>query len=127
VVEDDPDSAKIVGETLSDHGIHVNFARHGREALEHLAGATPSVIVLDLMMPVMDGFTFLEHIQNDPAWRAIPVVILTAKVLEPAEAARLAHVSDAILTKGRGDTERVVEAILAAVRPRQRALQEVNS
>jgi signal transduction histidine kinase/DNA-binding response OmpR family regulator len=122
VVEDDPDTARLVAETLVDHGIEVRQARHGREALERLAEALPSVILLDLMMPVMDGFTFLEHIQVDPAWKNVPVVILTAKALDADEVARLSQVTDAILTKGRGDTERVVEALLTAVGPQRRRL-----
>jgi CheY-like chemotaxis protein len=68
----------------------------------------------------MDGFEVLEHLQRDPVWKRVPVIILTSKVLEPEETARLARLSDVILTKGRGDTERVVEAVLRAVRGAKR-------
>ncbi|HWE35350.1 MAG TPA: response regulator [Isosphaeraceae bacterium] len=120
VVEDNPDTAKLLAETLVEHGIVVRHAANGREALERLAEGTPSVIVLDLMMPVMDGFAFLARVGQDPSWSTIPVVILTAKTLEPGELARLHEVGAPILTKGRGDTERLVDAILKATLPRRR-------
>ncbi len=116
VVEDDPDTRRLTAATLSEHGIEVRTAGNGREALDRLVESVPSVILLDIMMPVMNGFELLEHIQLDPVWRQVPVIILTAKTLVPAEISRLAKVSDAILTKGRGDTERVIEAVLRAVR-----------
>jgi len=120
VVEDDPDTSRLLATTLSEHGVSVRTAKHGREALNHLVDFVPSVILLDIMMPVMDGFELLEHLQRDPVWKHVPVVILTAKVLEPEEMSRLAQLSDVILTKGRGDTERIVEAILQAVRATKR-------
>jgi signal transduction histidine kinase/CheY-like chemotaxis protein/CHASE3 domain sensor protein len=116
VVEDDPDTLRLLATTLAEHGLHVRTACNGREALDRLAEATPDAIVLDLMMPVMDGLTFLGHIQRDPVWSKIPVVILTAKTLEPAELAQLNQLGAAILTKGRLDTEQVVDAILRTVR-----------
>jgi CheY-like chemotaxis protein len=120
VVEDDPDTRRLIATTLSEHGIDVRTAVNGRDALNSLVEAVPSVILLDVMMPVMDGFEVLEHLQRDPVWKRVPVIILTSKVLEPEETARLARLSDVILTKGRGDTERVVEAVLRAVRGAKR-------
>jgi signal transduction histidine kinase/DNA-binding response OmpR family regulator/CHASE3 domain sensor protein len=115
VVEDDPDTQRLVAETISEHGLYVRTAANGREALDRLVEATPDVIVLDLMMPVMDGFAFLGHLQLDPVWSRLPVVILTAKTLDPDELEQLNRVGAAILTKGLRDTERVVETILEPV------------
>lgn len=112
VVEDDPDTARLLSEALADQGFDVRIAANGREALKRLAESTPSVIVLDLMMPVMDGFAFLKHIKLDPLWNAIPVVVLTAKSLETREIEELSRSEATVLTKGRGDTEHVVESIL---------------
>jgi CheY-like chemotaxis protein/nitrogen-specific signal transduction histidine kinase len=117
IVEDDPDTRRLLSLTLSEHGFHARSAANGREGLERLAEATPDAIVLDLIMPVLDGFTFLEHVQLDPVWSKIPVVILTSKSLDPAEIARLNERVAAILTKGRRDTELVVDAILRCVHP----------
>ncbi len=117
IVEDDPDTRRLLSLTLMEHGFHVRSAANGREALDRLTEATPDAIVLDLIMPVLDGFTFLEHVQLDPVWSKIPVVILTSKTLDPTEITRLNERVAAILTKGRRDTELVVDAILRCVRP----------
>ena len=123
VVEDDPDTAFLVAETLTDHRFDVRLATHGKEALAELANWTPSVIVLDLLMPVMDGFRFLEHIQMDSDWRKIPVVVLTSKSLSATEVAKLSRVSRAVLTKGQGDAEQLIDAILKALAPQPRKIE----
>jgi signal transduction histidine kinase/DNA-binding response OmpR family regulator len=117
VVEDDPDARRFAADALGDRGLQVVTAVNGREALDRLAEGTPGAIVLDLMMPVMDGFTLLEHLGRDPVWRQIPVVVMTAKTLEPTEAGTLSRLCAAVLTKGKGDTERLVDAVLQAMRP----------
>jgi CheY-like chemotaxis protein len=79
LVEDDTDIREAVGEVLSDHGYQVVTAGHGAAALEQLRdGSRPDVILLDLMMPVMDGATFRAQQKADPALAAIPVVVMTA-------------------------------------------------
>ena len=120
IVEDNPDTSKLLSETLMEHGVLVRTAFNGREALERLAESIPSVIVLDLMMPVMNGFSFLSEIQDDPVLGRIPIVILTAKTLDSDEVNRLRSIGAPILTKGRGDTERLVDMILKAALPRRR-------
>jgi signal transduction histidine kinase/DNA-binding response OmpR family regulator len=127
IVEDDPDTTRLLTATLSEHGFAIRTAANGREGLARLAESTPSVIVLDLMMPIMGGFAFLEQVQLDPVWRRIPVVVLTAKTLDPREVARLGQVSAAILTKGRGDTEQFIDVILEAVLPGRRTPKAVAS
>ncbi len=127
VIEDNADSSRLLAQTLTEHGINVRAAFNGREGLDRLAESTPSVIVLDLMMPVMDGFAFLDQLRSDPAWRRIPVIILSAKILTLEEIDRLGRSCAAILTKGRGGTEIVVDAILKAVIPARRSLEQVVS
>jgi CheY-like chemotaxis protein len=80
VVEDDRDIREIVMETLADEGYRTFAAANGREALEHLRSGAPlpGVILLDIMMPVMDGRTFLARQLEDPALAGIPVVVMTA-------------------------------------------------
>jgi CheY-like chemotaxis protein len=120
VVDDNADVAKLLTATLIEAGMHVRHAGDGREGLARLAEGTPSVIVLDLMMPVMDGFAFLDHLQLDPVWKSIPVIILTAKELEPGELLKLRKVGATVLAKGRADTEHVIDAILTSVLPGKR-------
>jgi CheY-like chemotaxis protein len=79
VVEDDADIRSALVTILSEEGYAVLSARHGREALEALrGGARPDVILLDLMMPVMNGADFRLAQLADPTLAHIPVVVLTA-------------------------------------------------
>ncbi len=79
VVEDEPDTLEAVAELLEAEGVDVLRARHGREALDQLeGGARPSLILLDLRMPVMDGWEFCRRLSADPRLSQIPVAIVTA-------------------------------------------------
>jgi len=96
VVEDDRDLREILCDALRLEGYDVVCAEHGEAALRHLGtGARPCVILLDLMMPVMDGWTFRQEILKDHSWAEIPVVVMTAV---GASRAKAVH-SDAILYK----------------------------
>jgi CheY-like chemotaxis protein len=78
VVEDDFAIRETLRELLEDEGYDVSWASNGREALELLAHRAPRVILLDLMMPVMDGWEFRVAQQKDPALARIPVVVISA-------------------------------------------------
>ena len=79
VVDDEPDVRNLVSRLLGPIG-DVDIAVDGAEALDLiLAGARPDLIVLDLMMPKMDGLTLTRELKKDPALARIPIVILTAK------------------------------------------------
>jgi CheY-like chemotaxis protein len=79
IVEDDPDTREMLGRFLELEGFEVEKAANGREALDALrAGDEASVILLDLMMPVMDGWQFRAEQRSDPSLSQIPVVVVTA-------------------------------------------------
>ncbi len=80
IVDDDFDIREALSDTLEDRGFTVITAANGREALKLLRemSVPPSVILLDLMMPVMDGYAFLNEQQKDPALAGLPVAIITA-------------------------------------------------
>jgi CheY-like chemotaxis protein len=78
VVEDDPDIRNLVADLLASEGYRVRTAADGREALERAHEKRPQAIVLDLMMPGMDGFQFLERAGADPILAGIPVIVATA-------------------------------------------------
>jgi CheY-like chemotaxis protein len=80
IVDDDLDIREILAETLMDRGFEVTTAANGLEALAKLRQliVRPSVILLDLMMPIMDGYGFLEQRRLDPVLASIPLAIITA-------------------------------------------------
>ena len=78
VVDDDPDILEALAEILEAEGFDVRRARNGKEALDRLEPERPSLILLDLMMPVMDGWEFSQKMRERPAARGIPVIVLSA-------------------------------------------------
>jgi CheY-like chemotaxis protein len=89
VVEDDTSTRKMLRRMLEDYGLKVAEAGNGRIALEQVQEKPPGVIFLDLMMPVMDGFEFIEELRKTPEWRSIPIVVITSKELTQADRLRL--------------------------------------
>jgi PAS domain S-box-containing protein len=81
VIDDDPAVRETLSSALRKLDWEVESAENGREALDRFADALPALILLDLMMPVMDGFEFLIELHANPEWREIPVIVLTAKDL----------------------------------------------
>lgn len=81
IVEDDRDIRDVLAEILAEEGYQVLVAEDGADGLRRLAeGPQPDLILLDLMMPRMDGYQFREEQRKNPAWSAIPLVLLTAGV-----------------------------------------------
>jgi CheY-like chemotaxis protein len=79
IVDDDPDIRDAVGECLRFEGYDVHSAADGKDALDCLEfGLKPDVILLDLMMPVLNGFDMLIALQAHPEWKSIPVVVVSA-------------------------------------------------
>ncbi len=111
VVDDDADVRLLLGRMLERAGYAVVEAEHGRAALARLAEVTPELILLDLMMPEMDGFEFLDELRRVPAGRSIPVVVFTAKELTPEDHRRLTGSVERTLEKGSVSRE----ALLAEV------------
>jgi CheY-like chemotaxis protein len=89
VVEDDPDIQQVLKFALEMAGYPVETAGDGAEAMRRLQAAPPCLILLDLMMPVMDGWQFRAEQQRDPALAAIPVVVISADGRVPQKAASL--------------------------------------
>jgi CheY-like chemotaxis protein len=89
VVEDDPATRDLLRRTLEKDGWRVAEACDGRAALDAIAKDRPDLILLDLMMPEMDGFEFLTELRQHPEWRTIQVVVVTAKDLSEEDRLRL--------------------------------------
>jgi two-component system chemotaxis response regulator CheY len=78
VVDDDPDILDAICDILEGEGYRVARARHGAEALERVEAEQPAIILLDLMMPVMDGVTFAQALKERPERQRIPIVVISA-------------------------------------------------
>jgi signal transduction histidine kinase/CheY-like chemotaxis protein len=100
VVDDDAVLRELLARTLAAAGYTVVAAENGRVALERLRELSPSVVLLDLMMPEMDGFEFVAALRGHEAWRDIPVVVITARDLSGEDRARLNGRVERILQKG---------------------------
>jgi signal transduction histidine kinase/CheY-like chemotaxis protein len=101
VIDDDPDALEIVSQELKHlDGYTVITANGGKAGLERIAAIHPDLIILDLMMPEVDGFAVLEHLEADAETRSIPVIVLTAKDLTNQERAFLNQRVNGLLTKG---------------------------
>jgi DNA-binding response OmpR family regulator len=78
VVDDDPAIRGLVADALREEGYSVDLAAHGREALEAMRARRPATVVLDLMMPIMDGFSFIEACQSEQLADNVPIVVMSA-------------------------------------------------
>jgi signal transduction histidine kinase/CheY-like chemotaxis protein len=112
LVEDDQKTREVTRTILEKEGWKVREAENGRVALESMERERPGLIVLDLMMPEMDGFEFVARVRKKLEWRSIPIVVLTAYDLTAKERRRLNGYVETILRKG-GDSR---EALLHQLR-----------
>ncbi len=109
VVEDNVDNREMICRQLSKVGWRATEAENGREALEALQHEQPSVILLDLMMPEMDGFAFIRELRQHPQWRSLPVIVLTAKDLTGEERQWLEQQTQKIHQKGSNNRQLLAE------------------
>jgi len=118
VVDDDELIRTQMRQALEGEGCAVITAANGREALEFLVkGPRPEVILLDLMMPEMDGFRFAEELRAHEGWRAIPIIVMTSKDLTAEDRRRLNGQVEEVIQKRaypREEMLRTVRDLVAA-------------
>lgn len=118
VVEDEPANADLLRRMLEKQGWKIDHAANGLEALDLVASRRPRLILLDLMMPEMDGIAFLEQLRRNPLADSIPVLVVTAKTLSAQDRSRLhGRVSD-VIAKGTFTAVSLAEQINAILGPR---------
>ena len=105
VIDDDQLALDLMEATLSKLGIEFIGLSDGRQALDEMAQHRPDAIIIDLMMPGMDGFEMLDALRRQPEWKDMPVFIWTSMLLTPEEYAHLARSALAILSKGGASLE----------------------
>ena len=111
IVEDDAETRLMLRRIVEREGWEAVEAKNGRVAFERLETCSPSVILLDLMMPVMDGFEFLEQLRMDERWSDIPVIVVTAKDLSGDDRTRLSSGVQRIVNKRAYDGHELTRAI----------------
>jgi CheY-like chemotaxis protein len=100
VVDDDADFRQFIRRLLEREGYAVAEAENGWAALATVRESAPGLILLDLMMPEVDGFAFVDEFRRERAWRGIPIVVVTAKDLTAEDRQRLNGSVEKVLQKG---------------------------
>jgi len=85
VVEDQPDNRQIIRDMLADTGYEIAEAENGEEALAAIAKARPDLILMDIQLPIMDGYAATRRIKTDPALKSIPIIAVTSYALSGEE------------------------------------------
>ena len=124
IVDDDAATREVIAQGLEERGWRTLQAGHGGEAVELLEAAgesLPRIILLDLNMPVMDGFAFIDELAKRPEWSSIPVVVLTAQDLTAEDRTRLQAGVERVLLKNGMDRvaflQHVRRLVVAVTRP----------
>ncbi|MBI5033148.1 MAG: response regulator [Chloroflexi bacterium] len=111
VVEDDAATRDMLRRMLEKEGWTVTEAENGRVGLEQVQNTPPAAILLDLMMPEMDGFEFSHELRKNPTWHDIPIIVVTAKDLTNEDRQRLSGYVDRLIQKGEYTREQLVGEI----------------
>jgi CheY-like chemotaxis protein len=128
MVDDDDLGRSQMRAALEQQGWAVTEARDGLDALTKLSEARPDVIILDLMMPEMDGFEFLDEMRRKAEWRDIPVVVVTAMYLTDEDRRRLNGGVERVIQKnGRDEMLREMRNVLAKCVARQRGTMRAET
>ena len=117
VIDDDPNAIEVVRASLGVvGGYQISVANGGEAGLQAIAAAPPDLVVLDIMMPEVDGFNVLDQLARDPGTSAIPVIVLTAKDLTLAERALLSQRVSGLVAKGGASPEILLSKVAALLR-----------
>jgi len=111
VVDDNPQALKLMEEALAHLGYRSILERGGRSGLLAVANRRPAAVILDLLMPEMDGFEFLAELRKTDAGKDVPVIIWTMKDLGKDDRARLLAIAQAVVPKGSGSLQRLIEEL----------------
>jgi len=117
VVDDDPRSISLIGALLQPEGYTVITAANGAVGLELMGSAHPGLVILDLGMPVLDGYGVIERVRADSTLRQVPIILLTGESLDAQAQARLDGNVSHILQKGDWDQSDFLALVRTHYRP----------
>lgn len=121
LVDDDPETLELLEETLRSAGYETQSVRSGQRALEVLSSKLVSAVLLDLLMPGMDGFQVIRHVRQEPTLKELPILVMTAKSLSPDELALLSRDTQALLQKNGSWQQQLISEVKKVVRNRKLA------
>ncbi|MBN3895381.1 MAG: response regulator [Nostoc sp. NOS(2021)] len=128
VVDDNPDLRNYVSEIFRRNGYHVRTARNGSEGYAIAKEIIPSLIVTDLMMPLVSGLEMIQFIRKEDKLKGTPIILLTAKVDEETRIESTEHGADAYLAKPFNDRELLAEVRnLLGLKENERRIVELNT
>ena len=125
LVDDDPEIQALLTSALAMDDLDVHSVDNGEEALLFLERDTPAAVVLDLRMPVMDGFEFLDRMRESRYHKGLPVIAITVKRLTPKEETQLADKASAVVIKDENFVPRI-RASLTTLFPMESRTSEVE-
>ena len=126
VVEDNVEARRLMRRMLEREAWTVTEPENGRVGLSLLVESQPDIILLDLMMPEMDGFEFMDELVKHPEWRTIPVVVVTSKDISAEDRLRLNSYVEKIIQRGQYTREGLLEEVRRLVEDRVRKVASEN-
>ena len=121
LVDDDPEALELLEETLRSAGYETQSVRSGARALEVLSSKLVSAVLLDLLMPGMDGFEVIRHVREEPTLKELPIFVMTAKTLAAEEVALLNRETQALFQKNGSWQQQLMVEVGRVVQGRKRA------
>jgi signal transduction histidine kinase/DNA-binding response OmpR family regulator len=121
LVDDDPATLELLAEILRSAGYETQSVQSGARALEVLSSKLVSAVLLDLLMPGMDGFEVIRHVRQDPVLKQLPIFVRTSKTLTPEESDLLARDTQALLLKNGSWQQQLVTEVERVIHGRKLA------
>ena len=121
LVDDDPKTLELLEETLRSAGYETQSVRSGARALEVLSSKLVSAVLLDLLMPGMDGFEVIRHVREQPTLKELPIFVMTAKTLAHEEMALLSRETQALFQKNGSWQQQLMVEVGRVIQGRKRA------
>ena len=121
LVDDNSETLALLEETLRSAGYETQSVRSGARALEVLSSKLISAVLLDLLMPGMDGFEVIRHVRREATLRDLPILVMTGKSLTAEESALLGHETQALLKKNGSWQQQLVAEVARVIEGRKLA------
>jgi CheY-like chemotaxis protein len=121
LVDDDPKTLELLEQTLRSAGYETQSVQSGARALEVLSSKLVSAVLLDLLMPGMDGFEVIRHVREQETLKELPILVMTAKTLAQEEIALLSRETQALFEKNGSWRQQLIVEVGRVVQGRKRA------